>query len=517
MAITKPTVIVEVFCALGTSGTDYIIPVQTSGNPAIMTQDNGYPVSQSTPLNAGGVTVKRNETNGAFRLYSSILTWLQAGGTFTFESTVSTANTGYPAGQLLWSATNNAFQLSLQTTTANFVGTPSYLNDRVNWMQVNSPYSSDFNQELIPTLVSNLYTVKLTDANALLDFSSATADFTIDLPALTSSLIPGFSTCILDNTNGHAGGLSFLFPSGGGISAANFLVVAGGGAGGNSGVGQGPNGGNSSLTGGVLSIPVAIGGGSANGGMGNSGGSGAGAGGGTGGSGSAGTAGQGNNGGSSVFAGGGGGGGGSGGGGSGTTNSNGATGGAGSTWSINSTTYCGGGGGSGASLGSAGGGGGSGGGGIGGSSGSGGNATGFGSGGGGCVHGAINGGGAGGGAGGFVSSDALGSVALTSGTSYTVTVGSGGTGVSSGGTTSGNGSAGIVIISYTSSTGALATGGTITNSGTTFFHTFTTSGTFTVNTGTTVTMSNSGGYYKATIDANNNWYLSYINNLINFS
>ncbi len=132
--LTKPNVIVEQFCANGIPGTDYIIPVQTSVDPDLMTQDNGIPISMATALTAMGVPVDRAQTNGYMYLYSWILAWIQFGGTFTFEPTVSTANGGYPAGTVLWAASVKNFVVSLiNNNTNNFVSTPAYINDGINW------------------------------------------------------------------------------------------------------------------------------------------------------------------------------------------------------------------------------------------------------------------------------------------------------------------------------------------------------------------------------------------------
>lgn len=136
MTIIKPDVITDVWCATGTVGTDYIIPVKTSIDPDIMTQDTGIPISMETPLNAGGVPVSRPETNGYMRLYSSFLAWLQAGGTFTFEPAVSAANGGYPIGTVLWAESKNDFVVSLiANNTFDFVTTPSYI-DGIKWQAI---------------------------------------------------------------------------------------------------------------------------------------------------------------------------------------------------------------------------------------------------------------------------------------------------------------------------------------------------------------------------------------------
>lgn len=399
----------------------------------------------------------------------------------------------------------------------------------------------DFNREINlsnSSLTASNYSVKSTDQFSLLNPAAITVTpFTLTLPNLSNYPV-GYQVCLLDTLHsGVTGSIvnSTISPI---TLTANYLVVGGGGGGGLAGTGTsiGGSGSTSSIIGGNLTIPLALGGGSGGGGGVNPGGNGGSGGGGPGWSsliaGGSGTSGQGNNGGSGGIDGVGAYGGAGGGGGSLSSGNNGNNGGSGggggaggdgNTWSITGKTFSAGGGGS-SSI-STGGSGGSGGGGAGGSNGGNGidatnsglglTATGFGSGGGGGSNTSSFPSGGGGGAGGFVSSDTLGTVILTSGVSYSVTVGTGGLGNIVSSSRGGNGSQGLVIISYISAT-QLGSGGLVTSTGsggsTRWFHTFTSNGNFLVisTSNTSYTMANKNGYYKCILDANNNWYITYV-------
>jgi len=138
-SITKPPVLVEAWGQQSTVTTDYIVPPQ-SGSSTVQTQDNGWtPIYQEDlPPDGSGLPITRQQMNGVLNLYSSHDFWLQAGGTYTFEQDISDACGGYPAGQVLWSAYSQTWQLSLvNNNTANFVTDHTKINDGTNWKQIN--------------------------------------------------------------------------------------------------------------------------------------------------------------------------------------------------------------------------------------------------------------------------------------------------------------------------------------------------------------------------------------------
>lgn len=128
MTFSAPQIIVEPFCNSGTPGTDYVIPVQTSGDNSIVTQDTGYPPLQAVPIPMGGVPVSRAQTNGVHYLYSSILMWINVGGQFTFDASVASAG-GYNQNAILFDALSKKLVISLHNSnTANFVTDPTKIN-----------------------------------------------------------------------------------------------------------------------------------------------------------------------------------------------------------------------------------------------------------------------------------------------------------------------------------------------------------------------------------------------------
>lgn len=133
MSLTAPNPIVKPFC---NSGTQVSPPV--GADTFVANQETGFPDSQATPLPAG-TEVQQNQMNGVLKLYTSLLLWLNSGGQFTFNQAFSDANNGYALDNILWCASNSTFQRSLvANNTANFVTTPSYINDGINWIDVNN-------------------------------------------------------------------------------------------------------------------------------------------------------------------------------------------------------------------------------------------------------------------------------------------------------------------------------------------------------------------------------------------
>lgn len=126
-----PAIITQPFAWNG----EFILPpVSGDDTDDTISQEVGFPITQSTALGSGGVPVNRQETNGAFNLYSEILVYINTGGTFTFDTSVVDVLGGYSAGSILWCASANQFLISLiDSNIANFITTPSYINDGINW------------------------------------------------------------------------------------------------------------------------------------------------------------------------------------------------------------------------------------------------------------------------------------------------------------------------------------------------------------------------------------------------
>lgn len=129
MSTPFPDPIIKPFSNTGDNASPPLGPISTAAN-----QETGFPILESTPLDTGGIPVTREEFNGAFNFYTKQILALVSGWRPTFDQALSDEQNGYPMGAVLYSASDNSLQLSLvNNNTANFITTPSYLNDGVNW------------------------------------------------------------------------------------------------------------------------------------------------------------------------------------------------------------------------------------------------------------------------------------------------------------------------------------------------------------------------------------------------
>ena len=119
---------------------DNILP-STTPSDSVVNQPNGFPIDQMLdPTNTSWQAVKEEEVNGTFYFYTKLLYQMGQGYQFTFDAALSSAIGGYPTGAVLYCASNTSYQVSLvPNNTANFVTTPSYINDGVNWQSLTVP------------------------------------------------------------------------------------------------------------------------------------------------------------------------------------------------------------------------------------------------------------------------------------------------------------------------------------------------------------------------------------------
>lgn len=123
----------EQFCAAGVNLVDYVIPPTTSLDPKVASLDTGAPPLQQVKPLEGGAAFPRKEYNGILRVLSNMLTFLNKGGEFTFN----TDNTsGYSAGAVLFDYATNRYVVSLHdANTANFVTNPTLING-IDWKYI---------------------------------------------------------------------------------------------------------------------------------------------------------------------------------------------------------------------------------------------------------------------------------------------------------------------------------------------------------------------------------------------
>lgn len=122
--------LVEQFCNAGTINIDYVIPPVTTTDPAAASLETGAPPLQQVKPSLGGAVFPRQQYNGALRLLSNILAFMNKGNLFTFNTSNAA---GYSNGAVLWDYATNKFVVSLKNNnTANFVANPNLIND-VDW------------------------------------------------------------------------------------------------------------------------------------------------------------------------------------------------------------------------------------------------------------------------------------------------------------------------------------------------------------------------------------------------
>lgn len=136
-----PTVIPTVWA---TGGQHTIIETTTQeAGRASFTQ--GFPELTSTPIADGGVPPKRGDVNAMGYIPMSHNFFLQNGGCYTFDTTVSNAIGGYPKGAILWVFENNMPKYPVVSTkdnnSDNFVQTPSVIG--TSWLKMFPNISGD--------------------------------------------------------------------------------------------------------------------------------------------------------------------------------------------------------------------------------------------------------------------------------------------------------------------------------------------------------------------------------------
>ena len=164
------------------NGDKNIIPKEATGTQAA-SLDEGFPIITSTSVLQGGIPPQRTDFNGLGYLLSSQFFYLQNGGNFTFNQTVSDAIGGYPQGAILnWEDTSTGavhrVKSLIPNNTYNFVTTPSYV-DGNKWEIVfrEIPSQSGNNGKYLTTDGNNLsWSNVITGAATTIQSSNLTAD-----------------------------------------------------------------------------------------------------------------------------------------------------------------------------------------------------------------------------------------------------------------------------------------------------------------------------------------------------
>ena len=117
-SLTQPTLLLKPFAESGDKNT---IPVTNTdaSNPQLADLTNGFPQITSADPDENGLPPERKDFNGLGYLTTTYDYFYQAGGTFTFNPTISSAIGGYPLGARLWYTDNNGSTTVLRSTIAN--------------------------------------------------------------------------------------------------------------------------------------------------------------------------------------------------------------------------------------------------------------------------------------------------------------------------------------------------------------------------------------------------------------
>jgi hypothetical protein len=120
MSITIPTKIPVPF-GYAAAGGQITTPIPTASQIGIVngraSLHDGFPPDTFIPISTGGVPPFGADFNGILNEITSITQWQQAGGFFPYDSTFSTAISGYPVGAIIQAANYQGFWLN--TTNGN--------------------------------------------------------------------------------------------------------------------------------------------------------------------------------------------------------------------------------------------------------------------------------------------------------------------------------------------------------------------------------------------------------------
>ena len=126
----QPELLLEVFAKNGTKNTLPLLNTD-SANPQRADLTNGFPLATQGSPEDGKLPPERADFNALGFLTTSYDYFYQAGGTFTFNSTISSAIGGYPLGARLWHTNSSGISMILRSTkddnTDDFTQNESYI------------------------------------------------------------------------------------------------------------------------------------------------------------------------------------------------------------------------------------------------------------------------------------------------------------------------------------------------------------------------------------------------------
>lgn len=157
-SLTLPQILAS---AIAENGIKNPIPQNSTGT-YLASVDEGYPEITLTPIAEGGIPPAGGDLNGMFNLLSQFYFFNQNGGTYTYNSTVSSMIGGYPKGAVLWyngiDGTHIQVVSNVENNTNNFIENPSFIGDtdkpwsfvdtKISNMPVGSIITSDYPMNL---------------------------------------------------------------------------------------------------------------------------------------------------------------------------------------------------------------------------------------------------------------------------------------------------------------------------------------------------------------------------------
>lgn len=187
--LSRPSNINRPFANTGAKNT---IPDTTTGSN-LASFDDGFPPVTMLPIVSGGVPPEGKDFNGILFDITSHTLWVNAGGQYLFDSALSTAMGGYPAGMVLQNNAGTASYVSLiANNTHDFNIDPSQIG--VTW----GAYSGAAFSNAAVTTTGGTTTLSAIQgvADMITISGSLTANATIVFPATARDFV------VVNNTTG---------------------------------------------------------------------------------------------------------------------------------------------------------------------------------------------------------------------------------------------------------------------------------------------------------------------------
>lgn len=182
--LVKPATIVEPFAVNGQKNT---IPVATNATPGGASFNDGFPALTMTPVSQGGIPPSGKDFNGILNAITQHLAWVNGGGQYTFDATLSAFTGGYPVGAVLQSDDGTSSYINAQANnTTNFNMTPASIG--VSWLPFGGAAVSSQGTTSVATTGG---TTTLTNAQAARKIINVTG-------ALTSNAVVVFPAIVRD-------------------------------------------------------------------------------------------------------------------------------------------------------------------------------------------------------------------------------------------------------------------------------------------------------------------------------